>query len=109
MSAAVTAWIFAAPSLTSCQSPKPSLKVKNNFAAGEYRRLSSNFPIMMHLIFNDGFGDWHEVNEGAAKIQAVTAADVKRVANEYLTKENRTVAIYTRKGAASKTEEKPVP
>jgi predicted Zn-dependent peptidase len=84
-------------------------KVKNNFAASEYRRLSSNFPIMMHLIFNDGFGDWHEVNNGAAKIQAVTAADVKRVANEYLTKENRTVAIYTRKGAASKTEEKPVP
>jgi len=82
-------------------------KVKNNFAASEYRRLSSNFPIMMHLIFNDGYGDWHEVNEGAAKIQAVTAADVKRVANKYLTKENRTVAIYTRKTGA--TEEKPVP
>jgi predicted Zn-dependent peptidase len=84
-------------------------KVKNNFAAGEYRRLSSNFPIMMHLIFNDGFGDWHEVNEGAAKIQAVTAEDVKRVANKYLTPENRTVAIYTRKAGASKPEEKPVP
>jgi predicted Zn-dependent peptidase len=84
-------------------------KVKNNFAAGEYRRLSSNFPIMMHLIFNDGFGDWHEVNEGAAKIQAVTADDVKRVANKYLTPENRTVAIYTRKAGASKSEEKPVP
>lgn len=83
-------------------------KVKNNFAAGEYRRLSSNFPIMMHLIINDGFGDWHEVNEGAAKIQAVTAADVKRVANKYLTTENRTVAIYTRK-AGSKPEEKPLP
>jgi predicted Zn-dependent peptidase len=85
-------------------------KVKNNFAAGEYRRLSSNFPIMMQLIFNDGFGDWHEVNEGAAKIQTVTAADVKRVAKKYLTAENRTVAIYTRKGGVTKPEEqKPVP
>src|SRR5215475_13091960 len=84
-------------------------KVKNNFAAGEYRRLSSNFPIMMHLIFNDGFGDWQEVNEGAAKIQAVTPADLKRAANKYLTAENRTVAIYTRKSGASKPEEKPLP
>jgi len=84
-------------------------KVKNNFAASEYRRLLSNFPIMMHLIFNDGYGDWHEVNEGAAKIQAVTAADVKRVANRYLTTENRTVAIYTRKAGSTKPEEKVVP
>lgn len=84
-------------------------KVKNNFSASEYRRLSSNFPIMMHLIFNDGFGDWHEVNEGAAKIQAVTAADLKRVANKYFTQENRTVAIYTRKASSTKSEEKPLP
>jgi predicted Zn-dependent peptidase len=75
-------------------------KVKNNFAAGEYRKLTSNFAIMMQLILNDGYGDWKEVNEAAAKIQAVTAADVKRVANKYLTRENRTVAVYTRKGGA---------
>src|SRR6185295_19770809 len=64
-------------------------KVKNNYAAGEYRRLSSNFPILMQLIQTDGRGDWHEINEAGAKIQAVTAADVKRVANEYFTTENR--------------------
>jgi len=89
--------------------PEELQKVKNNFAAGEYRRRSSNFPIMMNLIINDGYGDWHEVNEGAAKIQAVTVADVKRVANKYLTKENRTVAIYTRKAGSTKPEEKPLP
>jgi predicted Zn-dependent peptidase len=72
-------------------------KVKNNFAAGEYRRLSSNFPILMQLIQNDGYGDWKEINEGGPKIQAVTAADIKRVANTYLTRENRTVGTYTRK------------
>lgn len=76
-------------------------KVKNNFAAAEYRRLSANFPILMHLIQNDGLGDWREINEAGPKIQAVTAADVKRVANEYFSKENRTVAIYTRKAGTS--------
>jgi predicted Zn-dependent peptidase len=72
-------------------------KVKNNFAASEYRRLSANFPILHQIISYDGEGDWREINEEGPKIQAVTAADVKRVANEYFTKENRTVAIYTRK------------
>ncbi len=76
-------------------------KVKNNFAASEYRRLTSNMSILMQLIFNDGLGDWKEINEAGAKHQAVTAADVKRVANEYLTKENRTVGVYTRKPGAS--------
>jgi predicted Zn-dependent peptidase len=72
-------------------------KVKNNFAAAEYRRLSSNFPILVQLLIADGNGDWREINEAGPKLQAVTVADVKRVANEYLTKENRTVATYTRK------------
>jgi len=82
-------------------------KVKNNFAAAEYRKLSSNMAILMHLIFNEGNGNWREINEAAPKYQAVTAADVKRVAKEYFTKENRAVATYTRKAAAAK-EEKPV-
>jgi predicted Zn-dependent peptidase len=78
-------------------------KVKNNFAANEYRRLTSNTAILFQLIFADGNGDWREINEAGSKIQAVTAADVRRVANEYLTRENRTVAIYTRKPGASKS------
>ena len=77
--------------------PEELQKVKNNFAANEYRRLSSNMSILMQLIFNDGLGDWREINESGPKDQAVTAEDVKRVANQYLTKENRNVAIYTRK------------
>src|SRR6266850_2542198 len=72
--------------------PEELQKVKNDFAAGEYRKLTSNFPILMHLIQNDGNGDWREINEAAPKIQTVTAGDLKRVANQYLTKENRTVA-----------------
>jgi len=80
--------------------PDELQKVKNNFAAAEYRRLSSNYPMLMHLIQNDGEGDWHEINEAGLKIQAVTANDIKRVANKYFSKENRTVAIYTRKPGA---------
>jgi predicted Zn-dependent peptidase len=80
-------------------------KVKNNFAAAEYRRLSSNFPILMHLVHNDGEGDWREINDAGPKIQAVTAADVRRVANQYFTRENRTVAIYTRKPGAAAAQQ----
>src|SRR5205807_3324108 len=42
--------------------PEELQKVKNNFAAAEYRKLSANSPILMHLIRNDGSGDWHEIN-----------------------------------------------
>ena len=80
-------------------------KVKNNFAASEYRRMSSNFPILIQLIQSDGRGDWREVNEAGTKVQAVTAADVKRVANKYFTRENRAVAIYTRKAGAAGPED----
>ena len=69
--------------------PDELQKVKNNFAANEYRKLSSNSPILMQLLHYDGMGDWRTINEGNAKIQAVTAADLKRVANEYFTRENR--------------------
>ena len=56
--------------------------------------------VLMQLIQNDGEGDWREINEEGPKIQAVTAADVQRVAKTYFTKENRTVAVYTRKAGA---------
>jgi predicted Zn-dependent peptidase len=81
--------------------PEELQKVKNNFAAAEYRRLTSNFPILINLVMNEGNGHWREINEAGPKIQAVTAQDVKRVANQYFTGENRTVAIYTRKPASS--------
>ena len=63
-------------------------------------------PILMHLIGNEGEGNWREINEAGKKIQAVTAADVKRVASLYLTKENRSVATYMRKASASASEHK---
>jgi len=75
-------------------------KVKNNFAANEYRKLTSNMRILYQLLFYEGSGDWREINLSGPRIQAVTAADIQRVARTYLTRENRAVAIYSRKPAS---------
>ena len=87
--------------------PDELQKVRNNLAAAEYRKLSGNYPILMHLIMNDGEGDWREVNDAGDKIQAVTAADVKRVTEKYFTKENRFVSIFTRKKSEEPKEVRP--
>ncbi|MBX3734325.1 MAG: insulinase family protein [Verrucomicrobiae bacterium] len=82
-------------------------KVKNQFAAFEYRKLTANFPIFLQVLQNEGLGDWREVNEAAAKLQAVTAEDVQRVARKYFTREDRAVAIYTRKPGTGDASEDP--
>jgi predicted Zn-dependent peptidase len=43
--------------------------------------------------------DWREINEGPAKYEAVTAADIRRVALKYFTEANRSVASF-RRGSA---------
>ncbi|MBN8249514.1 MAG: insulinase family protein [Verrucomicrobia bacterium] len=87
--------------------PEELQKVKNQFAAFEYRKLTANFPIFLQVLQNEGTGDWREVNEAAAKLQAVTAEDVQRVARQYFTKESRAVAIYTRKAGSGSPGEDP--
>ena len=87
--------------------PEELQKVKNQFAAAEYRKLSANFPIFRQVLQNEGLGDWHEVNEAGPRLQAVTAEDVQRVAKKYLVKENRAVAVYTRKPGTGSPEEDP--
>ena len=77
--------------------PEELQKVKNNFAAAEYRKLTSNFAILVQLLLYDGLGDWREINEAGPKYQAVTAEDIQRVARKYFTREARAVAIYRRK------------
>jgi predicted Zn-dependent peptidase len=47
------------------------------------------------------FDDPNRINTRAAKIAAVTAADVQRVARQYLTPGNRTVVITNPKAGAS--------
>ena len=76
-------------------------KVKNAFKANSYRRLSNPFAIFMQLLNYEALGDWRLINTAPERADAVTAADLQRVAREYLTKENRTVATFLRKEGAT--------
>ncbi len=81
-------------------------KVKNQAKANSFRRLSSPFSIAIQLLIYDGLGDWRYINTSAEKLEAVSAADLQRVAQAYLTKENRAVGIFLRKeGAAAEDPE----
>jgi predicted Zn-dependent peptidase len=72
-------------------------KVKNQAKANAYRRLSSQFFIALQLLYYDGLGDWPYINRYADEVDKVTAADLQRVAKEYLVKDNRTVGVFLRK------------
>ena len=72
-------------------------KVKNAYKANAYRRLSSPFAVFMQLVRYDAVGDWRLINDAPELADAVTAADLQRVAKEYLTQENRTVGVFLRK------------
>jgi predicted Zn-dependent peptidase len=81
-------------------------KVKNRIAANAYRRLQSNFFLMIQLGMYEAMGGWEYINESPARLQAVTAGDIRRVAGAYLTANNSAVAVYTRKvGAAPEDPE----
>jgi len=75
--------------------------VKNRYLASAYRQLTSNFSVMIRYGFADGTADWRRADAVDDAVQTVTAADVQRVANTYFTKENRAVAIWTRKADAA--------
>ena len=76
-------------------------KIKNRVAANAYRRLQSNFFLMIQLGIFEANGGWEYINESPARLQAVTAQDIQRVANTCFSKENSSVAIYTRTGDAA--------
>jgi len=69
-------------------------KVKNQNAATDFRRLQSNFALMIQLLIRDSGRGWKYINTDPTLIQAVTASDVMRIANTYFAHENRTVGIY---------------
>ena len=79
-------------------------KVKNQFAASNFRRLKSNFFLQVQLGYSEGLGTWEEINDGPKRIDAVTADDIQRVAREYFGINNRSVATYRRKAGAAAPE-----
>lgn len=75
-------------------------KVKNQAAADSFRELQSNSNLFFQLAISQAWVGWEHLNEYPRLIQAVTAEDIQRVANTYLTKDNRGVATYTRRKGA---------
>jgi len=72
-------------------------KVKNRVAAQNYRRLENNMSLLIQLAVTEAVLDWREINDGPAKYEAVTAADIRRVVNKYFKESNRSVATFRRK------------
>jgi predicted Zn-dependent peptidase len=82
-------------------------KVKNQYAANTFRGLQSNFGLMVQLLLRDNIRGWETINTDPARYQAVTPADIQRVANAYFKPENRTVAIYHTKAKEAGAAEDP--
>jgi predicted Zn-dependent peptidase len=80
-------------------------KIKNQFAADNFRRLESRFLLMLQILLADSNRGWPSFNEDPKRIAAVTADDIQRVANLYFKPENRTVALfYTKKSEEGKED-----
>jgi predicted Zn-dependent peptidase len=69
-------------------------KVKNRFAADSYRRLQSNFGLLLQLLISENNRGWQSLNEDPKAIEGVTAEDVQRAARQYLRPDRRAVALY---------------
>ena len=71
-------------------------RVRNRLAADGFRRLRRPTSLMKQLLIYEGLGSWREIDEWADKLLEVSAAEVKRVAGQYLTRDRRLVALYHR-------------
>ena len=72
-------------------------KVKNQSLANSFRRLQSNFYLLFQLLLYDVLGTWDYINTSPAMVQAVTADDIMRVANEYFPDEGKNILQFYRK------------
>ncbi len=73
-------------------------KVLNNLDADLVRALRSNGGLASQLaLYQTVAGDWRYALKSRDKIAAVTPADIQRVAAEYFTKSNRTVATLVKR------------
>jgi predicted Zn-dependent peptidase len=71
--------------------------VRNQVAAGEVRRMTSNLGLAFQIADSQTLlGDWSETFRSAEELDAVTADDVRHVAEQYLVEHNRTVAVLRR-------------
>ena len=68
-------------------------RVRNQYQAGEVRRLVSNLGLALQLAESESLlSDWRATFEYSRRVQAVTPEDVSAVVRKYFRPENRTVA-----------------
>jgi predicted Zn-dependent peptidase len=68
-------------------------KIKARAKSSFINQLSSRTGMASQLaLYENLFGDWHEMFTSLEKINAVTPEDIQRVAKEIFTRENRTVS-----------------
>jgi len=71
-------------------------KIKARAKAGFINQLDNNNGIALQLAaYQTQWGNWREMFRELDRINKVTADDIQRVANEYLTEKNRNVAMIT--------------
>jgi predicted Zn-dependent peptidase len=76
--------------------------VKTKARAGLIAGLDSNSGLASQLAsYHVGYGDWRQLFRWLDEINKVTAADVQRVAKQYFTPQNRTVAYLVKPPAES--------
>ena len=84
---------------TTLPDPRALERIRNQYRAGEFRRLSSNLELAMQIAESEAsFGDWRETFRISRRIAGVTPEDVQRVARLYLNPAARTVAVMVRGG-----------
>ncbi|HVZ15648.1 MAG TPA: hypothetical protein VG897_00910, partial [Terriglobales bacterium] len=72
--------------------------VKTRARANLIRSLGSNSGLASELAtYQARFGDWRELFRQIDKIDKVTKADIRRVANQYFVEQNRTSAMIETK------------
>jgi predicted Zn-dependent peptidase len=87
--------------------PATLARVKTKLRASLIRQLDSNSGLAQQLTFYYvAYGDWRKLFTGLEEINAVTAADVQRVARQYLVEKTRTVAWTVAPKTAAKGEGK---
>jgi predicted Zn-dependent peptidase len=80
-------------------------RIKIKVRAALIRRLDSNSGMADALTFyHVNYGDWRKLFTSIDDTDKVTAADVLRVAKQYLIPETRTVVYTVQPPAAAKTE-----
>lgn len=80
-------------------------KIKNQLEADFIRDLNSASGLANEIGQFEVLSDWRYINTFMDKLSQVTAEDVMRVVNKYLTKNNRTVATLVKKENNSKAKE----